>query len=219
MKPVHLISDELLGAYANGLLCEPLSLLVATHLALCPDARRRCAEFEAIAGGLLDAIEPEPVTADLRNRMLAVLDRADAPAPKRTRAKPEARKGEVPAPLAAYIGDDFEGLPWRTFGSVSEIKLLPNAEGYVTRLLKIRPGAVIPDHTHEGLEATLVLRGAFSDHTGTYGPGDVALHQGDEIDHSPVAAPGEPCICLAVTDAPLRFTGRLGRLLNPFMRM
>jgi anti-sigma factor ChrR (cupin superfamily) len=27
------------------------------------------------------------------------------------------------------------------------------------------------------------------------------------------------CLCLAVTDAPLRLTGRLGRMLNPFLRI
>lgn len=218
MKPVHLISDELLAAYANGLLSEPLSLLVATHLALCPEAQRRCGEFEALAGVMLDAIEAEPVSEGLRTAMLQRLNGIEAPAMARRPAKAD-RPRTVPGPLAAYIGDDYEALPWRTFGAVSEIKLLPNVEGYVTRLLKIRPGAVIPDHTHEGLEATLVLRGAFKDVTGTYGPGDVALHQGDAVDHSPVAASGEPCICLAVTDAPLRFTGTIGRFLNPFMRM
>ncbi|MFW5680100.1 MAG: ChrR family anti-sigma-E factor [Pseudomonadota bacterium] len=215
---MHLISDELLAAYANGLLCEPLSLLVATHLSLCPDARLRCREFEALAGVMLDAIEPVEVSADCRRSMLRRLDNLDLPSGTRKPAPSMRPAGPVPSPLAAYVGPDYDALPWRTFGAVSEIKLLPNAEGYVTRLLKIRPGATIPDHTHEGLEATLVLRGSFSDHTGTYGPGDVALHEGD-VDHSPVAGGGEPCICLAVTDAPLRLTGTIGRFLNPFVRM
>jgi putative transcriptional regulator len=32
-----------------------------------------------------------------------------------------------------------------------------------------------------------------------------------------VADEGQDCLCLAVTDARLRLTGPLGRLLNPFM--
>lgn len=218
MTSVHHISDELLAAYAGGQLPEPLALLVATHLTLCPEARRRCRAFEAIAGVMLDAIEPEPVAADLRSRLLARLDALPEPSGGHAAPPIERPRGRVPAPLAAYIGDCYEQLPWRSFGAVSEVRLMPNAPGFVTRLLRIRPGVSIPDHTHEGLEATLVLQGSFSDQTGTYGVGDVALHEGD-VDHAPVAGPGEVCICLAVTDAPLRLTGSFGRLLNPFVRI
>jgi len=37
-------------------------------------------------------------------------------------------------------------------------------------------------------------------------------------DHQPVALHGEDCITLSVLDAPVRLTGRLTRLLNPFIR-
>jgi putative transcriptional regulator len=40
-----------------------------------------------------------------------------------------------------------------------------------------------------------------------------------EVDHRPVADEGEDCLCLVVTDAPLKLTGRLGRLVNPFVRL
>ena len=33
-----------------------------------------------------------------------------------------------------------------------------------------------------------------------------------------IADEGQDCLCLAVTDAPLRLTGLFGRLLNPFIR-
>lgn len=213
MKPVHHLSDELLTAHAAGLLGEPLVLLVRTHLTMCGQCRERDRELAAIGGALLDAGAPEPVSDGLLAR---VLGRIEAPAPET--ASRSAGVGDVPAPLVPHIGPRFEDLKWRTFGPVSEIRLMPDAEGYVTRLLKIRPGAGVPDHTHEGLEATIVLKGAFSDCTGRYGPGDVALVEGD-LDHSPVAAEGETCICLAVTNAPLRLTGSLGRFLNPFVRL
>ena len=48
--------------------------------------------------------------------------------------------------------------------------------------------------------------------------GDVA-EADPSVNHQPVADPGEDCICLAVTDAPLRLTGPFGRLLNPFLRI
>ena len=213
MKPVHHLSDELITAHAAGLLGEPLVLLVRTHLAMCGQCRERDRELTAIGGALLDADAPEPVSDDL---LAGVLARIDAAAPSQRR-RPSAA-GDVPEPLVAHIGPRFDDLKWRTFGPVSELRLMPDADGYVTRLLKIRPGAGIPDHTHEGMEATIVIKGAFSDCTGRYGPGDVALVEGD-LDHSPVAAEGEPCICLAVTNAPLRLTGSFGRFLNPFVRL
>jgi putative transcriptional regulator len=37
--------------------------------------------------------------------------------------------------------------------------------------------------------------------------------------HRPVVDSDEECICLAVLDAPLKLTGMIGRLVNPFLRM
>jgi putative transcriptional regulator len=76
----------------------------------------------------------------------------------------------------------------------------------------------MPTHTHDGSELTLVLAGGFSDESGHFVRGDVA-EADPSINHQPVADPGEDCLCLAVTDAPIRLTGPFGRLLNPFLRI
>ena len=74
----------------------------------------------------------------------------------------------------------------------------------------------MPTHSHRGLELTLVLCGAFSDATGSYSRGD--LQEADEdLEHQPHAAPGEDCICLAVTDAPLRFRSVAARIAQPLI--
>ena len=214
MQPFHHVSDELLTAHAAGLLAEPLALLVRTHLSLC----RRCAAeargLETVGGALLDDAAPAALSTGFRERVLDAIERAPlVAAPSASGAI-----GDVPAPLVPHVGNHFDKVKWRSFGAVGEVRLMPEVDGYVTRLLRIRPGAGVPDHTHEGHEATLVIKGAFSDVTGRYGPGDVSLVDG-ELDHSPVAEAGEVCICLAVTDAPLRLTGSIGRFLNPFVRL
>jgi putative transcriptional regulator len=84
-------------------------------------------------------------------------------------------------------------------------------------LYRIRAGKKMPQHTHEGSEYTLVIRGAFSDVTGRYGCGDVAISD-EDIDHTPVAEAGEECLCFAVMDAPLRLTGPIGRFFNRFVQ-
>ena len=101
--------------------------------------------------------------------------------------------------------------------AAAEIELHIRAPGYRTTLIRVRAGRMVPQHTHEGNELTVVLRGAFHDETGHYVRGDLAIADAS-VDHRPIADEGEDCLCLAVTDAPLRLTGRFGRFLNPFIR-
>ena len=214
--PTHHPSDERLLEYASGALPEPLALLVATHLALCPRCRRVSAELEALGGALLEGMAPEPLAEDRLEQALARLDEA-LPEPGAAAAVPQSEPA-LPQPLRGYVGDSLDCLPWRPLGPIAEVQLLRDFEGYTTRLLWVQAGAAVPAHTHAGIEMTLVLRGAFSDASGHFIRGDV-----DEADssiaHQPIADEDEDCICLAVTDAPLRLTSRFGRLLNPFLRI
>jgi putative transcriptional regulator len=74
----------------------------------------------------------------------------------------------------------------------------------------------VPEHTHQGLELTLVLSGAFSDSTGHYAAGD--LQEADnEIQHQPRADAGKDCICLAITEAPLLFKRFAARVVQPIL--
>jgi putative transcriptional regulator len=63
-----------------------------------------------------------------------------------------------------------------------------------------------------------VLRGAFVDETARFGPGDIEVAN-EAMDHMPVADIGADCICLAATDAPLRFRALMPRLAQPFLRI
>ena len=82
--------------------------------------------------------------------------------------------------------------------------------GMTAELLRIEPGCGAPRHTHDGHEFTLVMQGAFKDSDNTvYRRGDICM-AGPEKTHKPVAEPGPVCLALALTDAPLAFTGLLG---------
>jgi len=213
--PSHHPADERLLDYASGALPEPTALLVATHLALCPRCRRETAELGALAGALLETMPPEPVAADSLER---VLTRIERPAPAEPEPARPAGDPTLPRPLRDYVGGQLEALPWRRLGPVAEVQLLHGFPGFTTRLLRIRAGIGVPAHTHRGHELTLVLSGAFSDEGGHYLRGDVE-EADSEVTHRPVADAGEDCLCLAVTDAPLKLTSRFGRLLNPFVRI
>ena len=86
------------------------------------------------------------------------------------------------------------------------------------RLLYIPPGQAVPDHGHNGVELTLVLQGSFTDETGQFGVGDLEVAD-DDLEHTPIADMGEACICLAATEAPLKFNAFLPRVLQPFFKI
>jgi putative transcriptional regulator len=65
---------------------------------------------------------------------------------------------------------------------------------------------------------TMVLQGAFSDDDDRFARGDVEMAD-EDLNHTPVAEPGTDCICLAVTDAPLKFNSLIPRLAQPFLRI
>lgn len=209
----HHISDPLMMAYAAGTLPEAFSLVVATHVSLCDECRAQLAAFEALGGAVIEE-DAAPMDEALLDEVLARLDAGSPEAP----AAPPRRAGIFPAPLAAYVGGDLSAVRWRPIGMGVRQAILPTSRGASVRLLSIPAGQAVPDHGHRGMELTLVLQGAFRDDAGRYGPGDVEIAtEADE--HTPVAEAGEDCICLAATDAPLRFKDTLPRLLQPFFRI
>jgi putative transcriptional regulator len=207
--------DSLLASYAAGNLSRPLHALVASHLALSPDNRQYVAAFEAMAG---ESMELEPVltgsVADRGRRLAAIFAQDAAPEQPIPAAPADAL---LPAPLAAYLGQPFDQLRWRTvLPGLKEVKL-EDAAGVEASLLWIKAGRAMPSHTHPGIEATLVLRGSFDDALGHYERGDLAVADSD-VDHKPVAGHGEDCICFAVSEGPVKLTGPVARLFSKLLR-
>ena len=100
---------------------------------------------------------------------------------------------------------------------LEEVEIGPRQGPIRARMMRIAPGGAMPRHTHGGREMLIVLDGGYTDEIGDYGVGDVAAADGTLI-HKPVADPLEGCLCFAVTDAPVKLTGPIGRLLNLFIR-
>lgn len=230
-QPDHHPLDTVLLDYASGSLSEAESLAIATHAALCPACRSRVFDYESVGGALLEAVAPEAVSSDCFASVMARLDKDDADAEDAGSAQTQAGSvaAEPPAapvdltlpePLRGYVGAAPEALPWRRVMpglEEVEVPLASRRPGARARLLRLRPGMVVPQHSHRGSELTLVLAGGFTDGDDHYERGDFSSSD-SAIDHQPVVDPGEPCLCLTVTDAPLRLTGRWTRFLNPFVR-
>jgi putative transcriptional regulator len=209
-RPTHHPSEELLLAYASGAADEATGLIVAAHLAYCATCRLQSRELEALGGSLLQELAPVPMSAAALD---AALMKLDGIKPFERPARATSRDG-TPALLRSYIGGDLSDVRWRRVSPL--LSYLPVfRRGRVTaRLLRGVPGAQTGRHRHAGLEYTLVLKGGFSDETGSYAPGDLQVMEG-EMRHNPVADPGEDCINLAVTTGPLKFESLLQRIVAP----
>ncbi|HSZ74319.1 MAG TPA: ChrR family anti-sigma-E factor [Rhizomicrobium sp.] len=204
MSIAHHPGEELLLAYASGAADEGVGLLVAAHLALCPQCRAVVAEAEAAGGVMFSHLAPEPMAADALASVLGKLDSEGAVSRTEKKAPRASAQNAVPEPLRTYLGGDFDQVAWRPVaGGISHFPLFRRGRTRV-ELIRAKPGAGVATHTHRGEELTLVLAGGFSDVTGTYARGDVQTTSPDIL-HRPLADSGEDCINLAVTEGALIF--------------
>jgi len=218
MSIQHHPDDELLVSYASGELAEAWSILIATHSALCPSCRDKVRAAEAVGGALVADSEPADMSVDA---LEATLARATAPVTVQSAARPVVSSQNpspvLPQPLRDYAGGDLDSLRWKRLGrGAYHIPLVSGRGAPTARLIRIPAGNHVPEHGHNGLELTMVLQGSFMDGDTQFSAGDVETADSD-LEHQPVAAPGQDCICLAVTDAPLRFRGPVARLVQPFI--
>lgn len=221
MNVRHHVSDELLMSYAAGGLSEAWLLAIATHAALCPQCRDGIAGAEAIGGSLIEDIEPVAMPETAFSEIMNRLDGKKAPAPSPAASVRPFHDAPLPEPLRSYIARGTSAaageLPWQRLGlSAYHIPIPTEDRSAAARLLRIPAGRPVPAHSHGGLELTLVLSGAFTDGDTLFSAGD--FQEADQsVTHQPHAVPGEDCICLAVTDAPLRFKSPIVSLIQPLL--
>lgn len=205
----HTAPDDLLADYASGAATPGVSLLVAAHLSQVVESRARVETFESVAGSIFANQQGEEMRDDALASVMAMLDE-DAPAQP---ANSRHAAGPLPSCVIDAIGVDFDEIPWKfQLPGVSAMEL-DGFEGETVTLLRAKPGARIPQHTHEGAELTLVLQGCLSDGGIEYRRGDIAVND-EHDDHRPEITGGEVCYCLSVQEGPVRFTGRFSRVLN-----
>jgi putative transcriptional regulator len=207
----HHLTDALLMAYSSGSLPEAFNLTVAAHISLCDDCRARMGAFDSVGGAILEQGETPAMSPGSMAAALA--------AAKSRRTVPPAvprPAGILPAPLQDYVGGDLDAIKWRAVGMGVRQAILPTQGTATARLLHIRAGTAVPDHGHRGTELTLVLQGAFMDESARFARGDIEIAS-EDVHHTPIADIGDDCICLAATDAPLRFRGWMARAAQPFL--
>lgn len=212
-------SEELLLDYASGALREAASLVIATHLALCPACRKTVQDCEAIGGTLLEQGESVAVSGACRDKVMALLDAQEQPAAPGKPAYDPFFCNVLPAPLRGYVGCGVSNVPWQRISSTVETAALGSCKcsAGTARLIRVKAGAALPRHTHSGQEYTVVLSGSYRDGGNLYRRGDFVAC-GSEVQHAPVAGEAEDCVCLVALEGRMQLSGLLGRLLTPFLR-
>ena len=204
----HHPKETTLAEFAAGTLDEGRSLVVATHMAMCPHCRGFVSALEEVGGALLDRIAPAAMADSAKAKALRLLAEADM-------AQPSGVSRSTPDFLSAYPHGPWRwtgpGLHWRALD-------VPSDNGTRVFMLRASPGLKLPSHRHVGTELTCVLSGSFTHQGGRFAAGD--LDDADDSDHhDPVVDDRETCICIVAMQGRLKLDSLLGRLIQPFVRL
>lgn len=210
-----------LSLFSKGALAPAESLLVAAHCDMC----QRCAIIvkEAthdVASETFDFAVPEVGMSEQYGAMLAQITQL----PPATSAQAsrvdnvielDGKQFTIPRSLLAIA--DKTGN-WN--GLIGKLWHAPVDLGYAgaAHFIYMAKGGSVPEHTHRGIEYTLVLDGDFHDGLNQYQAGDYIMMDGDST-HAPQSTASNGCLVFSIMDQPLHFTSGIARLLNPFSHL
>jgi putative transcriptional regulator len=243
----HHPDDALLMALAADRLARGPAVVTAAHAEGCAHCRARLRELDVVGGALLEAAEPAVLAPEALARTLARIDapeaggvpgdalRVESTSTHRTARSPRSAPKQAAAPSRAelrFLASLPAGMawpyslrgstttPWRWLGPGMRWSRVTLADdrGANVFLLRIAAGKSLPAHTHDGIELTQVLHGAFDDGRERFDAGDFDEADGS-IHHQPVVEPGGECICLASVEGRVAFDGRVARVLGSLVGM
>lgn len=212
----HDLIDALLLDYAAGSLTRPLEILVETHIALNAKSAKQLRQLMQLGGILLEEIEPVSLSEGAFDAVMAAIeaDPADMNDNRDITSAPRETEFGLPRPLADYIPALDCKKSWRRLGrGLSQYRILFDDVDIEANIYRIAPGVSVPVHSHEGTELTLVLAGGFSDETGSFGPGDIAIQESGAT-HQPVADDDGECIVFAINEGQIKLANPIGRVLS-----
>lgn len=208
----------LLLDYAAGRLDEAKNLIVAAHVSMSRTARLYLDQYETLGGYMLEQ-ECSPVSlceSALDNILekIETFESDDSPPPAIT--LPDDL--DIPIPLRECLGTHCRKIRWKfMYPGFRTFKLDLECKNSYTRFLKVAPAKRTPHHTHGGMEITLILDGAYEDEFGRYQRGDLIIKD-EHHTHAPQSCARNGCVCMIVSDTPVKFTG-LSKFLNFFVRI
>jgi putative transcriptional regulator len=220
---------ELLVAYAAGSLPMSQALCISIHLEHCPECAKNMYRLNQLGSELMQQLQPAPASPNLKVKLLSLIDQVSINESLVVKVAPQlnienqslplnVENQSIPRCLRQFIKTKYEDISWNRLSSdIHNYELCRDQNNAKVELLRLKPGGTSGTHSHMGDEYTVILEGSFSDESGIYHQGDFLVRDSRD-QHTPVATIDKECICLAVTEAPIQFTGFFSRLLNPLIR-
>lgn len=229
----HHPDDNLLTEYSSGSLANALGVIVCAHLQTCPHCRKRVEQLNKLGAAILnhsvvEVVQPDSFTqlmARIRSNSERSVDGKNSQLSGAQQQAPQKLHPtyandplliHVPKIIAKILPRDGK-LKWkRVSGSLITARLKTGQSQYEVAFQRISSGGKVVEHDHRGLEVTMVLCGSFSDADGVYNQGDFLVRNPGEV-HRPTATQNQDCLCISVVEAPVKVTGFMGKLINPFL--
>lgn len=211
-----------LNDYAAGTLDISISIAVKAHLEMCPECRRQVQQLEH-AGAYFFENNQSTVSDTLLGKVMNKISNSGIESTQAyknyqqqsSKAASYTNQG-LPKVVQKLLGQPLDKLNWRKLGKKLKFARVKTGDKRnELAMYHIFAGGKVPHHRHKSDEITLVLKGSFSDEDGVYEKGDFILRTVGE-QHSIAATQNEDCLCLAVQEKPIAFTGFF-RLLNPLL--
>ena len=213
-------SSEMLLNHAMGNTNEAESLIISSHITYCSACKAEVAKYENIGGFYLKNHEELKVSKSLWNNLLDKIEDTTQDREKtnfldyRIKTSLENNGVRIPSFLHQYLPNASDTKNWSsTINNVKYYNINFSESDYKGKMLEIPPGKIMPKHSHEGVEATMVFHGGYSDESGNYNKGDLVILEDNE-EHTPISSEETGCICLVVYSGSLKFKGLLGSILN-----
>ncbi len=214
-------SEDILVEFSSGNLDWAISIAVSAHLQLCPACKQKITQLNALGSAMLNRTTSVAVEEKSFDTLMARIKSIETNQEKPTiTAKDEQtsceRTKHLP-PVVQKLIPKKKPLKWSFISpSLKAAQLETGQNKYEVSFHKIKRGGKVAEHDHKGLEVTLILEGSFSDSEGNYVVGDFLVKKPGDV-HRPIAAQDQDCLCLSVVEAPVKVTGLMGKVINPFL--
>lgn len=209
-------NQHMLQAYVEGSLDAVDGFTVVTHIESCPSCKKQVLELENLCGEALMEIDVFD-DSEFDNMLNDILSTDPVPQAVRPTRKPssiEVNGKTFQLPLSLTRFRDKVG-EWKNYGGKVFSAPVDMGNSVRVNLMYIAEDVKIPQHSHRGMESTLILHGGFSDEDGHYEAGDYLVKDAS-IKHSPYTQKGEGCLCITVLTEPMIFTQGVARIFNMF---
>ena len=190
------LPEQGLVEHATGIGSQAAGLAVDCHLVFCDRCRDELAASREGLSRMLDGLPGAALDPTARQRLLRDLGEPRPPALPPVPSELE----WLPDPLRPYL----TGTPrWRMLlPGARAIDLAVGAGEATARVIRFRPGFVIPLHDHAGPEYTVIFAGHLEDTGALAARGDVVYRE-PGMKHIQTITGDEECVALVVNERPL----------------